>query len=113
MKLQHLKQDADIGPKAVTDIKRNVNQLMEGSTNACGAVTLTNGGTTTVLYDNHINPQCKIFLFPQTANAAAVTGLWYDLSTIPVLGNTLAGQITLKHASSAHADLTFGYVIVQ
>lgn len=85
---------------------------MEGSINSAGTVTLTNGGTTTTLYDNHINPQCVILFSPQTAHAAAVfASLWYDLTSIPIAGPSIGGKITLNHSSSAQADLTFGYVI--
>lgn len=106
-------QTPDSSPNVWIQVKRVLNSLMEGSTNACGTVTLTNGGTTTTLQDNHITQTCKILFWPQTAHAAAITGLWYDLSSVPVSGNQIQKQITLNHSSSAQADLTFGYLIVQ
>ena len=109
--LQQHKQDPDMSAPVVVNIKRNINQMMEGALNACGTVTLTNGGTTTVLQDNRISLVSKIFLFPQTAHAAAITGLFPDYTTIPTVGPIIGGKITLTHSSSAQADLTFSYVI--
>lgn len=104
----------DAGGVTMTLIKRVLNLLLEGSSNACGTVTLANARTTTMFYDNHITPTCKIFFWAQTANAAAIAAsLWYDLTSIPVSGNQFQKQITLNHSSAAHADLTFGYLIVQ
>ena len=98
-------------PPSATDLARVVNALLEGRINSVGTVTLTNGGTTTTLYDNHANPSAAYFFFPQTANAAAITSFWYDPSsiTINVPGGT-GGSITLHHSSSANSDLTFGYI---
>lgn len=96
----------------ILELVRLVNLIQDGAINPVGTVTLTNGGTTTTLTDNRITPVCKIFFWAQTANAAAVSAsLWYDLTTVPKVGTVLAGSITLTHSSSAHNDLTFGYVI--
>lgn len=104
----------DAGSVTMTLIKRVLNLLLEGSSNACGVVTLSNAATATTLIDNHITPTCKIFFWAQTANAAAVSAsLWYDLTSIPVSGQTFKKQLTLNHSSAAHADLTFGYLIIQ
>jgi hypothetical protein len=100
------------GP-SIPELARAVNSLLEGASNSVGTVTLTNGGTTTMLKDNHITPNCFIFFWAQTAHAAAVaSSLWYDLTSVPLSGTQYQKQITLNHSSSAQADLTFGYVIL-
>ena len=103
--------DGETTPERVVSMKRNINSLSAGHINAIGTVTLTNGGTTTTLTDNHINPNCVILFSPQTAHAAAITGLYPDYTSIPTTGPFVGGQITLHHSSSANSDLTFGYVI--
>lgn len=109
--LQQHVQDASLDPHTVVSMKRNINALMEGRINSVGTVTLTNGGTTTTLYDNHANPEAVYFFFPQTANAAAITDFWYDPSSISIsIPGGAGGSITLHHSSSAQSDLTFGYV---
>lgn len=86
-----------------------INKLIQGRFNSIGTVTLTNAGTTTTLYDIHIARTSVMFFGAQTANAAAVQGsLWYDPTSVPSTG----GSVTLNHSSSAHADLTFGYVVL-
>jgi hypothetical protein len=84
-----------------------VNLLANGRLNSVGSVTLTQNGTTTVLSDNHIRRGNKLFLTPITANAAAVTGLWYDPASVPEAG----GMITLNHSAVNQADLDFDYVL--
>lgn len=86
-----------------------INRLLVGSLNSLGSVTLTDNGTTTRLSDNHITRGCKIFLFPTTAHAATVTGLWADPASVPANG----GSITLTHPAVAAADLNFDYLIVR
>jgi len=86
-----------------------INRLMVGSLNSVGSVTLTDNGTTTVLSDNHVSRGCKLFLFPTTAHAAAVTGLWADPTSVPADG----GSIRLTHSAAAQADLNFDYLIVR
>lgn len=86
-----------------------INRLLVGSLNSLGSVTLTDNGTTTTLMDNHLTRGCKVFLFPTTAHAAAVTGLWADPASVPAGG----GSITLMHSTVAAADLNFDYLIVR
>jgi len=88
-----------------------INALLNGGSNSIGTVLLTNGGTTTTLYNNLITSQSVIFLTPQTAHASTVTGIWCDPASVPVSGSILGGQITINHSSVAQADLTFGYEI--
>ncbi len=73
-----------------------------------GRVTLTDNGTSTVLSDNQLQQGRRLFLFPTTAHAAAVTGLWADPTSVPAQG----GSIMLNHAAMAQADLNFDYLIV-
>jgi hypothetical protein len=73
-----------------------------------GSVTLTNNGTSTVLSDNKLRQGRRVFLFPTTAHAATVTGLWADPTSVPAQG----GSITLTHGAVAAADLNFDYLIV-
>ena len=97
-------------PASNTDIARAVNLIMEGHLNSNGTVTLTQNGTTTILYDNHAAPTTTYFFWPQTANAATVTGIWYDPTSVPVNGPGMNGQITIHHSAVNQPDLTFGYV---
>lgn len=85
-----------------------VNQIITGHINTVGSVTLTNGGTTTTLMDNAIKRGCRVFLFPTTAHAATVTGIWTDPTSVPATG----GEITINHSSVAQADLNFDYLVV-
>lgn len=86
----------------------HINHLQEGASNAIGTVTLSNGATSTTLTDGHIKPTSVILLFPQTAHAAAVTGLYPDMTTVPMIG----GKVTLTHSLIAFTDCTFGYVVL-
>lgn len=100
-----------VPPASPDKVIRIVNALKEGQINSCGSVTLTNNGTTTTLYDNHLNPNCRLFLYPTTAHAATVTGIWADKTTIPKTAVGITGSITINHSAIAQADLTFDYVI--
>lgn len=85
-----------------------VNRILGGSLNSVGGVTLTNNGTSTVLSDNNLRQGRRVLLFPTTAHAASVSGLWADPSSVPAKG----GSMTLNHAAVAQADLNFDYLIV-
>lgn len=85
-----------------------INEMMYGACNTVGSVTLTQNGTTTTLSDTNIKRGCKVFFsLPKTANAATVTGLWADPTSIPANG----GSITLTHSAVNHSDLEFDYVV--
>ena len=73
-----------------------------------GSVTLTNNGTTSVLSDNKLRQGRRVFLFPTTAHAATITGLWADPASVPAQG----GSITLTHGAVTASDLNFDYLIV-
>ena len=100
-----------VPPSSPEKVIRVVNAVKEGLINSCGSVTLTQNGTTTTLYDNHLNPSCRLFLMPTTAHAATVTGLWADKTTIPKTAVGITGSITLTHSAVNQSDLTFDYVI--
>lgn len=98
-------------PDTPQNICRAVNNLLSGKINSAGFVTLTQNGTQTTLYDNHANPQAVYHFTPTTADAASVTGLWYDPTSIPLTtaGGT-GGKVTLNHSAVNKDDLTFAYV---
>lgn len=85
-----------------------VNRILGGSLNSVGSVTLTDNGTSTVLSDNNLKQGRRLLLFPTTAHAASVTGLWADPASVPAQG----GSITLNHGALPQADLNFDYLIV-
>lgn len=85
-----------------------VNLIGNGRLNSVGSVTLTRNGTTTTLSDNHIRPGSRLFFMPTSADAAMVTGLWYDPASVPVNG----GTVTLNHSAVNQADLDFDYLII-
>lgn len=85
-----------------------VNRILGGSLNSVGSVTLTDNGTTTLLSDNNLRQGRRVFLFPTTAHAAGVSGLWADPASVPANG----GSITLMHPAVVAADLNFDYLIV-
>lgn len=92
---------------SLMDIITHINRLVDGCINGIGTVTLTNGATTTVLTDGRISRVSVVGLFPQTADAAAVTGLWTDPTSVPATG----GQITIHHSNPGATDATFGYTV--
>ena len=82
-----------------------VRQLAEGRTNAIGTVTLTaNSGTTTVTAPN-CAATSVVFLFPATANAAAIVAATYVLAA-----NITKGQFIVTHTNNANTDKTFYWV---
>src|SRR5262245_30443504 len=87
-----------------------VRQLMEGRSNAVGTVTLQAGATSTTVAAPTCGPSSAIFLFPQTANAAAALATTYVApSSTPPL-NPAPGSFVITHANNAQADRTFWYV---
>lgn len=82
-----------------------LNQLAQGRSNAVGTVTLRAGQTTTTVSAPACGAGSNVFLFPATANAAAVVATTYVLAA-----NVTAGQFIVTHASDADTDQTFYYV---
>lgn len=91
-------------PKRFNDAIR---QLTEGRQNSVGDVTLrANFATTTVIFEN-CSKDCRIFLFPQTANAAAAVAT----TRIP-LTSIAQGSFTITHANDALADKAFSFLCI-
>jgi hypothetical protein len=72
-----------------------------------GSVTLTAGGTTTVVSNLGASAQTYPFFVPLTANAAAEIGA----GTMYVSART-KWEFTITHANNAQVDRTFGYQLV-
>lgn len=82
-----------------------INQLAQGRSNAVGSVTLTANAATTTVAAPACGPNSKVFLFPTTANAAAIVAATY-VATATVT----AGQFIVTHTNNANNDKTFFYV---
>ncbi len=82
-----------------------VRQLTEGRSNATGTVTLTANAATTTVSAPNCGPGSAVFLFPQTANAAAAVATTFVLVT-----NVTAAQFIVSHANNAQTDKTFWWV---
>lgn len=80
-----------------------IRQLMEGRSNAVGTVTLTANAASTVVTAVNCGPNSAVFLFPTTANAAAIVAATY-------VGTVAPGTFTVTHTNDANADKTFFYV---
>lgn len=82
-----------------------IQQLAAGRSNATGSLTLRASQTTTTVTAPNCGAGSAVFLFPQTANAAAVVASTYVLAA-----NVTAGQFIVTHPSNANTDKTFSYV---
>lgn len=92
------------------DIQRIVDaiiQLTEGRGNNIGEVTLTPGATSTVVDWPNCSIDSRIFLFQQTANAAAALATTY----IPT-ANIAQGGFTIVHANALSVDRTFSFLCI-
>lgn len=90
------------GIHRIVDILR---QLIEGRSNAVGSVTLTANAATSTVTANACGPNSAVFLFPQTANAAAA------LATTYIAPATVTPrQFIITHANNSQTDKTFYYV---
>lgn len=78
---------------------------MQGKLNCVLDVTLTASATSTILTDPRIGPFSFISFMPLTAHAlAALPNLWCNPS--------VAGSVTVNHASSANSDMAFRVAIL-
>lgn len=78
--------------------------VMQGKTNNVREVTLAvDPATETVLTDGLITRNTHAFLSAMTANAAAVTGLWFEV--------TDDMEITVHHDATTDEDCTFAVVL--
>lgn len=90
------------------DVRRIVDaviQLVTGRQNSVGDVTLRANQTTTVVSFPNCSKDCRVFLSPRTANAAAAIPTTY-ISSIE------QGGFTITHASNAQVDKTFGFLCI-
>lgn len=82
-----------------------IQQLQNGRSNATGTVTLRASQTTTTVTATNCTANSAVFLFPATANAAAVVATTYILAA-----NITNGQFVVTHPSNANTDKTFYWV---
>lgn len=82
-----------------------INQLIQGRSNAVRSITLTPNATTTIVALNTINASSGVFLFPQTANAAAAVATTHAQVVA-------AGVVTITHTSAATSNRTFFMLII-
>lgn len=82
-----------------------VRQLMEGRSNATGAVTLTAAATTTAVTAVSCAAGSTVLLQPTTANAAAALATTY-------IGTVANGSFTITHANNAQTDRSYRWFCV-
>lgn len=95
------------GEKDLFRIVATVRQLCEGKTNAIGTVTLTANAASTTVSAPTCSPDSQIFLFPTTANAAAIVAATYIAPA-----DVTKEQFIVTHTNNANADKTFWYVVL-
>lgn len=106
------------GERDLQKIVDAIIQLNQGRQNSVGTITLTPGQTTTVVTRSlpvgsivgaaaNCSPDARVFLFPQTANAAAALATTYILAA-----NIILSQFTITHANNAQVDRTFSFLII-
>lgn len=91
--------------KDLTKYAAAIKELGQGRTNAAGTVTLRASQTTTTVPAPNCGGDNAIFLFPATANAAAIVASTYVLTS-----NVTPGQFIVTHPSNGNADKTFYWV---
>lgn len=91
--------------KDLTKYAAAIKELGQGRTNAAGTITLRANQTTTTVPAPNCGEGNKVFLFPATANAAAVITSTYVLES-----NVTPGQFIVTHPSNVNADKTFYWV---
>jgi len=94
-----------VGEKNLDRYQFAIKQLGEGRSNAVGVVTLRASQTTTTVLAPNCGAGNAVFLFPATANAAAIVAATY----VPIATVT-PGQFIVNHTSNANADKTFYWV---
>lgn len=78
-------------------------QMMEGRSNATGSVTLTANAASTAVTAVSCGPNSAVFLFPKTANAAAIVAATY-------VSAVASGTFTVTHTNNANSDKSFYFV---
>ena len=96
----------ELPPTGATERDRDfaINQLIRGSGNASGTVTLAENTTTTTVSKTTVNALASVLLMPKTANAAAAVATTF--------ATVSAGSFVLTHANNAQTDRTFFYSVV-
>lgn len=92
------------------EVSKAANAALLGKINSVGDVTLTASAASTTVTNILVSGDSKIFLFPQTANAAAELGngtAYIDPSNI-----TAGASFDITHANNAQTDRTFFYAIL-
>ena len=87
-----------------------VNAILNGKINAFGSVTLTANAASTTVTDSRVSVNSAVFLFPQTANAAAEFGN----GTVYIKPGDHVNKTSFKitHANNANADKTFSWLLI-
>ena len=83
------------------------NQMVDGKTNNFDTVTLTANAATTTYTNPLIKPATRVFLFPMTANAAAIVAATYITAA-----NITDGQAVITHTNNANADKIFAALLI-
>lgn len=95
------------GERDTQRIVDTIIQLIEGRQNSIGDVTLTPGATSTVVDFANCSKECRVFLFPQTSNAAfAMTTTYVQLADIE------NGSFTITHANGPSVDRDFSFLCI-
>lgn len=82
-------------------------ELVSGRQNSVGDVTLrANNTTTTVVFPN-CSTGARVFLFPQTANAAAALA-----TTYVKIADIIRKQFVITHANNAQLDRVFSFLVI-
>lgn len=84
-----------------------VRQLVEGRGDNVGDVTLAANAVVTVVSFENCSKDCRVFLMPQTANAAAALSATYIMRA-----EILQKQFIIRHASAATLDRTFSFLCI-
>lgn len=93
--------------KDITRIVESIIQLSEGRQDSVGDVTLRANQTTTAVSFPNVSADARVFLFPQTAHAAAALATTYILKA-----NIIRKQFTITHASDSQTDKTFSFLCI-
>lgn len=96
-----------VGETRIPRIVQAVIELVMGRQNSVGDATLAAGTTTTVVSFENCSKDCRVFLFPQTANAAAALATTYILRA-----NIVQRQFTVTHANAGTTDRTFSFLCI-
>lgn len=91
--------------KDLTKYAAAIKELGQGRTNAAGTITLRASQTTTTVPAPNCGEGNAVFLFPATANAAAIVASTYVLAS-----NVTPGQFIVTHPSNVSVDKTFYWV---